>query len=74
MVVGLARAIGMPARSVTNCNSAHETGNYNHRIASFWDTDRIGDWVANEDQTGEMIWNFHVWNEVWLLVSGKCEC
>ncbi|KAK9527400.1 hypothetical protein VZT92_013967 [Zoarces viviparus] len=55
------RAIGIPARIVTNFNSAHDnTGNLK--------TDLIfnKDGSADERNSRDSIWNYHCWNEVWI--------
>lgn len=51
--VTIFRALGIASRSLTNFRSAHER-----------DYDLM---VTKTD--GESIWNFHVWNEVFLDVS-----
>ncbi|XP_065196602.1 uncharacterized protein LOC135828093 [Sycon ciliatum] len=55
------RTLGIPARSVTNFRSAHDT-HFNRAIDYYLDAD--GDPV--EDLNGDSIWNFHVWNEAWM--------
>lgn len=54
------RALGIPARSVTNFNSAHDT-EFNMVIDKFIDEE--GEEV---DYSSDSIWNFHVWNEAWF--------
>lgn len=56
------RALGLPTRSVTNFDSAHDTDS----------TCTIDKYFNEKDEpmrymTRDSIWNFHVWNEVWLL-------
>jgi len=55
------RALGIPARSVTNFNSAHDT-EFNMTIDKFINEE------GDEVDTGveDSIWNFHVWNEAWF--------
>lgn len=55
------RALGIPARSVTNFASAHDTHN-SLTIDYFYDDD--GEPI--EDLNIDSVWNFHVWNEVWM--------
>ncbi|CAG5098814.1 Oidioi.mRNA.OKI2018_I69.XSR.g15999.t3.cds [Oikopleura dioica] len=61
----LLRTIGIPARSVTNFASAHDTDN----------TMTIDDFVDEKNNevkglSSDSVWNFHVWNEVWLRGTG----
>ena len=62
VLVTLLRTMGIPARSVTNYSSAHDTDN-TMTIDHYKDEN-------NEDVhfegSSDSIWNFHVWNECWL--------
>nr|CAB3266929.1 protein-glutamine gamma-glutamyltransferase K [Phallusia mammillata] len=53
------RCFGMPARSVTNFESAHDTDS---NLAVDYRFDKSGKSLDNDDS----IWNFHVWNDVWM--------
>lgn len=55
----LLRALGIPARSVTNFQSAHDTDNT-------MTIDVYVDKMGNEHMKSDSCWNFHVWNECWL--------
>ncbi|PAA65029.1 hypothetical protein BOX15_Mlig008155g1 [Macrostomum lignano] len=56
-----ARALGIPARSVTNFDSAHDT-NGNLIVDHYFDDDLTP--VAGG--SADSIWNFHVWNDLWM--------
>ncbi len=61
LVVTLCRALGIACRSVTNYVSAHDT-NHSLTVDKFFDKE--GD---ERDVDGhDSIWNFHVWNDVWM--------
>ncbi|XP_040062860.3 annulin [Ixodes scapularis] len=55
------RALGIPARSVTNYSSAHDTHN-SLTVDKFYDEHGKSIETLNKD----VVWNFHVWNEVWM--------
>lgn len=55
------RALGIPSRVVTNFSSAHDT-HQSLTVDIFCDNDG----TILEDLTSDSIWNFHVWNEVWM--------
>nr|CAH0112381.1 unnamed protein product [Daphnia galeata] len=52
------RALGIPARSITNFSSAH----YTHGGLTI-DTFIGDDGKVVEELNSDSIWNFHVWNE-----------
>ena len=56
------RALGIPARSVTNFQSAHDT-EYNMSIDTF--VYENGE-QSEKTRSGDSVWNFHVWNDAWM--------
>ncbi|CAL4062405.1 unnamed protein product [Meganyctiphanes norvegica] len=65
LTVTICRALGIPCRSVTNYESAHDTNN-SLTIDNFFDAD--GNHIAGgpDGDNKDSIWNFHVWNDVWM--------
>lgn len=61
LLIPVCRAIGIPARTITNYSSAHDT-------QSSLTVDYFMDDKGNimEELNSDSIWNFHVWNEVWM--------
>ncbi|XP_043275141.1 annulin isoform X2 [Venturia canescens] len=55
------RALGIPCRVVTNYSSAHDTQN---SLTVDYFVDAEG--KIMEELNSDSIWNFHVWNEVWM--------
>ncbi|KAJ8303414.1 hypothetical protein KUTeg_019810 [Tegillarca granosa] len=55
------RTLGIPARSITNFASAHDT-NGSVTIDSYFKAG--GEKI--EWRSGDSVWNFHLWNDVWM--------
>ena len=55
------RALGIPCRSITNYSSAHDT-QQNVTIDTYYDEEGEAIPELNDDS----VWNFHVWNDVWM--------
>ena len=55
------RTLGIPCRVVTNFSSAHDTQK-NLTIDYFFDAEGR----SLDEMNADMVWNFHVWNEVWM--------
>lgn len=60
LVTTLLRALGLPTRSVTNFESAHDTDS---SMTIDFHFDEEGNPL---DDLNDSIWNFHVWNESWF--------
>ncbi|XP_052815578.1 annulin-like [Mya arenaria] len=65
VVTTVCRALGLPARSVTNFKSAHDTDE-SVTIDVYYKYDEKKRLVRDKMKTDDSIWNFHVWNEVWM--------
>ncbi|CAK9297585.1 unnamed protein product [Gordionus sp. m RMFG-2023] len=55
------RALGIPCRTITNFNSAHDT-NLNLSVDEIYNEKM----EIREEISTDSIWNFHVWNECWM--------
>lgn len=55
------RCLGIPARVVTNFDSAHDTDG-NLSIDEYYDI--TGKNISRDNR--DSVWNFHVWNESWM--------
>ncbi|XP_058452172.1 annulin isoform X1 [Malaya genurostris] len=61
VVSTIARAIGIPSRVITNYSSAHDT---QASLTVDYFVDHNG--KVMEELNSDSIWNYHVWNEVWM--------
>ncbi|KAM5235427.1 LOW QUALITY PROTEIN: protein-glutamine gamma-glutamyltransferase Z [Ctenodactylus gundi] len=59
------RCLGVPTRVVSSFHSAHNVDG-NLTIDTYYDQDREVLLTAK----GDKIWNFHVWNECWMILKG----
>lgn len=56
------RCLGIPARSITNFQSAHDS-EASITVDEFVDSDGNSMTI---DGSSDSVWNFHVWNEAWM--------
>ncbi|XP_015109544.1 hemocyte protein-glutamine gamma-glutamyltransferase [Diachasma alloeum] len=66
VVTTICRALGLPSRVVTNVVSAHDA-NGSLSLDVYFDTDMNR--LDMDPETGgpaDSIWNYHVWNDVWM--------
>lgn len=64
----MTKALGIPTRSVTDLNSAHESKPFDQKIKGSVQYEE-SDWdfinrAKTTQQSADSIWNFHVWTEV----------
>lgn len=57
----IARTLGIPARTITNFVSAHDTDD-SLTVDKFFDAN--GETIS--DVNSDSIWNFHVWTDIWM--------
>mmetsp|Transcript_13963 Transcript_13963/g.15429 ORF Transcript_13963/g.15429 Transcript_13963/m.15429 type:complete len:575 (+) Transcript_13963:1-1725(+) len=65
VLCSVCRILGIPCRSLTNFNSAHDTS-FDRGIELYFYRDDDGELIKDHAVTSDSIWNFHCWNEVWL--------
>lgn len=63
LVTALSRALGIPTRSVTNFDSAHDK---DESMTIDYHFDEEGDFIGH---MSDSVWNYHVWNESWFKRS-----
>ncbi|CAL4102899.1 unnamed protein product, partial [Meganyctiphanes norvegica] len=64
IVTTICRALGIPCRSVTNYVSAHDT-NKSLTLDKFFTKEGV-ELEEGPDGSYDSVWNFHVWNDVWM--------
>ncbi|CAG9127446.1 unnamed protein product [Plutella xylostella] len=66
VVVTICRALGIPCRAVTNIVSAHDA-NSSLSVDKYY-TENMDDldFDPNNPEGVDSIWNYHVWNDVWM--------
>ncbi|KAG7301255.1 hypothetical protein JYU34_014159 [Plutella xylostella] len=78
VVVTICRALGIPCRAVTNIVSAHDA-NSSLSVDKYY-TENMDDldFDPNNPEGVDSIWNYHVWNDVWMarpdLPAGESLC
>eukprot|EP00028_Trichosphaerium_sp_Am-I-7-wt_P011020 CAMPEP_0168539508 /NCGR_PEP_ID=MMETSP0405-20121227/21874_1 /TAXON_ID=498012 /ORGANISM="Trichosphaerium sp, Strain Am-I-7 wt" /LENGTH=784 /DNA_ID=CAMNT_0008569093 /DNA_START=106 /DNA_END=2459 /DNA_ORIENTATION=+ len=65
VLCSVCRCLGIPCRPITNFNSAHDTS-FDRGIEYYFYRDGDGKLVQDSSVTSDSIWNFHVWNDVWM--------
>ncbi|KAK0181356.1 hypothetical protein PV327_003648 [Microctonus hyperodae] len=66
VVATICRALGLPSRVVTNLVSAHDA-NSSLSIDRYYDADmKPLEYDPNNPTNSDSIWNYHVWNDVWM--------
>jgi len=61
VLTSLMRTLGVPTRSVSNFESAHDTDG-NRKVDKYFKQDG----TADAAKTSDSVWNFHVWNDAWM--------
>uniref|UniRef100_UPI00358E806C protein-glutamine gamma-glutamyltransferase K-like n=1 Tax=Myxine glutinosa TaxID=7769 RepID=UPI00358E806C len=61
VVTTVMRCLGIPCRSISNFESAHDTDS-SLTVDKYFDED----YKPIEDLNEDSIWNFHVWNDCWM--------
>ncbi|XP_034835150.1 hemocyte protein-glutamine gamma-glutamyltransferase-like [Maniola hyperantus] len=66
VVTTVCRALGIPSRVVSNLVSAHDANSSLTVDKYYTETMDELDFDPNNPQGADSIWNYHVWNDVWM--------
>lgn len=66
VVTTVCRALGIPSRVVSNLVSAHDANSSLTVDKYYTETMEELDFDPNNPQGADSIWNYHVWNDVWM--------
>ncbi|KAM3960323.1 hemocyte protein-glutamine gamma-glutamyltransferase [Aphomia sociella] len=66
VVTAVCRALGIPSRVVSNLVSAHDANSSLTVDKYYTETMEELDFDPNNPQGADSIWNYHVWNDVWM--------
>ncbi|OWR55378.1 hemocyte protein-glutamine gamma-glutamyltransferase [Danaus plexippus plexippus] len=66
VVTTVCRALGLPSRVVSNLVSAHDANSSLTVDKYYTETMEELDIDPNNPQGADSIWNYHVWNDVWM--------
>ncbi|XP_038210952.1 hemocyte protein-glutamine gamma-glutamyltransferase-like [Zerene cesonia] len=66
VVTTVCRALGIPSRVVSNLVSAHDANSSLTVDKYYTETMEEMDYDPNNPQGADSIWNYHVWNDVWM--------
>ncbi|XP_059057937.1 hemocyte protein-glutamine gamma-glutamyltransferase-like [Achroia grisella] len=66
VVTAVCRALGIPSRVVSNLVSAHDANNSLTVDKYYTEHMEEMDFDPNNPQGADSIWNYHVWNDVWM--------
>jgi len=73
MMTSLFRCAGLPARSVSCLQAAHERFPTNGFVDIF-EIKQGANWVVDATKTVDRAWGFHAWNEAWMKRPDRVDC
>jgi hypothetical protein len=73
MMTSLFRCAGLPARSVSCLQAAHERFPFNGFVDIF-EIKQGPNWVQDTTKTIDRAWGFHAWTEAWMKRPDRANC